>query len=365
MIKNNIEISFGIKIDRVSFSYIMEYENQDLELIEHCNIFENQLNYFFYSYEKDKFVNKKGKEIKIKRFLKDIKPLKNYMICMPQNKGRDLEAIKNIIDNIPSDMQLNENNLLGKKKYREEINKDYGNFMEIYTKNEKRILTLSSKEKNHDEILKKNRITFFSYYTDILDKSKNSQKEKISACKKDKRRNDEKKEIKNKTIKITKKEDNEKMTEQANKIIVDNQDKKNDESDSMNAKNIIDNYLNDIISYNKDKSRYDFTQEYNKMLIDFFKINTENKIYSSLFNNITEINILANPLEFPFYYLIINKSDITDKFIIYKKQEIFEVYDFKNKRNKTSEEFKILFISMIQNEFYENHYVIVCAFSDS
>ena len=151
-----------------------------------------------------------------------------------------------------------------------------------------------------------------------------------------------------------------------NKLSSDNNDKKNDEeSYDINVKNIIDNYLNDIISYNKEKSRYDFTQEYNKMLIDFFKINTENKIYSSLFNNITEINILSNLLEFPFYYLIINKRNTTDKFIILKKQGIFEVYDFKNKRNKTNEEFKILFILMIQNEFYENHYVIVCAFSDS
>jgi hypothetical protein len=137
MIKNNIEISFDIKIDKVSFAYIMEYENQDSGLIEHCNSFENQLNYFFYSYEEDKFVNKRGKEIKIKQFLKDIKPLQNYIICMPKNKGRDLEAIKDIIDNIPSDMELNENNLLGKKTNREEI-KDFGNFMELYSKNEKK-----------------------------------------------------------------------------------------------------------------------------------------------------------------------------------------------------------------------------------
>ena len=197
MIKNNIEISFDIKIDKVSFAYIMEYENQDSGLIEHCNSFENQLNYFFYSYEEDKFVNKRGKEIKIKQFLKDIKPLQNYIICMPKNKGRDLEAIKDIIDNIPSDMELNENNLLGKKTNREEI-KDFGNFMELYSKNEKKILTLTSKEKNHDETLKANRIKFFSRYTDILDKSKNKQENKVSIRKKykNKRKNVDKKVIK-------------------------------------------------------------------------------------------------------------------------------------------------------------------------
>ena len=70
MIKNNIEIIFDIKIDNVSFVYIMEYENQDLGLIEHCDSFDNQLDYFFYSYESDKFVNKRGKEIKIKKFYK-------------------------------------------------------------------------------------------------------------------------------------------------------------------------------------------------------------------------------------------------------------------------------------------------------
>jgi hypothetical protein len=197
MIKNNIEISFDIKIDKVSFAYIMEYENQDSGLIEHCNSFENQLNYFFYSYEEDKFVNKRGKEIKIKQFLKDIKPLQNYIICMPKNKGRDLEAIKDIIDNIPSDMELNENNLLGKKTNREEI-KDFGNFMELYSKNEKKILTLTSKEKNHDKTLKANRIKFFSRYTDILDKSKNKQEDKVSIRKKykNKRKNVDKKVIK-------------------------------------------------------------------------------------------------------------------------------------------------------------------------
>ena len=175
----------------------MEYENQDSGLIEHCNSFENQLNYFFYSYEEDKFVNKRGKEIKIKQFLKDIIPLQNYIICMPKNKGRDLEAIKDIIDNIPSDMELNENNLLGKKTNREEI-KDFGNFMELYSKNEKKILTLTSKEKNHDKTLKANRIKFFSRYTDVLDKSKIKQEDKVSIRKKYKykRKNVDKKVIK-------------------------------------------------------------------------------------------------------------------------------------------------------------------------
>ena len=65
---NAFKILFDIKIDNVSFVYIMEYENQDLGLIEHCESFDNQLDYFFYSYEYDKFVNKRGKEIKINQF---------------------------------------------------------------------------------------------------------------------------------------------------------------------------------------------------------------------------------------------------------------------------------------------------------
>ena len=98
------------------------------------------------------------------------------------------------------------------------------------------------------------------------------------------------------------------------------------------------------------------------MLRDFFRINTNNKKYPSIFGCITKIYILANLLEFPFNYLIINTNDITDKLLIFKKKRVFEVYDFKKKENKTSEEFKKLFISLMKNEFYENHYVIACSF---
>ena len=62
MIKNNIEISFDIKIDRVSFPYIMEYENQDLGFIEHCNNFENQLSYYFILMKKINLLTKEEKK---------------------------------------------------------------------------------------------------------------------------------------------------------------------------------------------------------------------------------------------------------------------------------------------------------------
>ena len=69
----------------------------------------------------------------------------------------------------------------------------------------KKILTLTSKEKNHDKTLKANRIKFFSRYTDILDKPKNKQEDKVSIRKKYKykRKNVDKKVIKThfKTVK--------------------------------------------------------------------------------------------------------------------------------------------------------------------
>ena len=342
----------------------MEYENQDLGLIEHCDSFDNQLDYFFYSYEFDKFVNKRGKEIKIKQFLKDIKPLKNFIKCMPKNKGRDLEAIKNIINSMPSDFEIDKNNLLGKKKKREGINKQCGNFMELYSKSEKKILTLSSKgNEDYDKNLKNSKLAFFNEYKDILDKSKNKQKEKKANNKNDKGQKEGTNDIKNETINTDKKEDNEITVEQTNETSGDNKDKKMDnENDVKVIKKIVDNYLNDIVGFNEESMRYNFNKKYDEMLSDFFRINTNNKKYPSIFGCITKINILGNILEFPFYYLIINTNDITDKLLIFKKEEVFEVYDFKKKENKTSEEFKILFISLIQNEFYENHYVIACSF---
>ena len=360
MIKNNIEILFDIKIDNVSFVYIMEYENQDLGLIEHCESFDNQLDYFFYSYEYDKFVNKRGKEIKINQFLKDIKPLKNIIKCMPKNKGRDLETIKNIINSMPSDFDIDKKSLIGRKKKREEVNKKCGNFMELYSKNEKKIFTLSSKgKKDYDNNLKNNKLAFFSEYNYILDKSKNKKKEIKTNDKNDKGQKEGSKDIKNENINTDKKEN----AEQTNETSGDIKDKKmNDEKDSKVIGTIMDNYLKDIVDFNKESNRYNFNQKYDEMLRDFFKINTNEKKYPSIFGCITKIYILANILEFPFYYLIINTNDIDDKLLIFKRKEVFEVYDFKKKKNKTYEEFKILFISLIQNEFYENHYVIACSF---
>ena len=353
MIKKNIEVSFDIKIDKVSFVYIMEYENQDLGLIEHCKSIENQLNFFFYSYEKDKFVNRRGKEIKIAKYLKEIKPLKNIINCMPKNKGRNLDAIKKIIDNVPSDLELNENNLLGKKIKRKENNKNYGNFMELYSKNEKKIFTLSSKEKNHDEILKNNKLLFFNQFNDVLNKSKenkNEEKEHEITTKKEMNIEMEDKKIKNE----------EKISEKS--VNVDNNAKNSAKNKALKIKNILDNYLKDILIYNPKKARYDFTDQYNIQILDFFKINTDNQKYSSLFNDIMDINILANPLEFPFYYLLVNKRDKDDKLIVFKRKENFQIYDLKKKQNKTNGEFKNLVVSMIQNELYEYYYVIVCAF---
>ena len=247
-------------------------------------------------------------------------------------------------------MELNEKNLLAKKKKREETNNKYDNFIELYSKNEKAIKTLSSKEKNYRETLKKNKSIFFNQYGDILSKSKNKPKEKKQIDKIDNSQKDQKKE------------DNENTTEQENKTNDNNKDKNNDDNIATDIK---DNPLKDIISYDKKSNSYYFTEKYDEMLIDFFKTNTNSQKYSSLFNDIMQIDILANILEFPFYYLIIDKSNINDKLIFFKKNEIFEVYDFKNKRNKTDNEFKFLFISLIQKEFYENHYIIVCSFMES
>ena len=166
---------------------------------------------------------------------------------MPKNKGRDLEAIKNIINSMPSDFEIDKKDLLGRKKKRERINKQCGNFMELYSKNENKILTLSSKDnKDYDNSLKNNKSIFFNEYKDILDKLINKQKEKETNNKNDEGQQEGTNDIKNETINTDKKEDNEMIAKQTNETSGGNKDKKkNVEKEALEK--IVDNYLNDIL----------------------------------------------------------------------------------------------------------------------
>ena len=60
-IKKKLYEFFGIEIVDGFFAYILYYEEKDFETVNHCKI--NNIGYFFYSFNLDKFVDETGKEI--------------------------------------------------------------------------------------------------------------------------------------------------------------------------------------------------------------------------------------------------------------------------------------------------------------
>ena len=61
IIKNNLYEFLGIEILECFYAYILYYEEKDMETVYYCK--ENNIGYFFYSFNLDKFVDDNGKEI--------------------------------------------------------------------------------------------------------------------------------------------------------------------------------------------------------------------------------------------------------------------------------------------------------------
>ena len=86
IIKKNLYEYFGVEIYEGYFSYILYFEEKDMATVYHCQ--ENNIGYFFYSYNLDKFFDDNGKEIQT--FLNEI-----YLI----NKNSNFIKIENFRKN--------------------------------------------------------------------------------------------------------------------------------------------------------------------------------------------------------------------------------------------------------------------------
>ena len=102
MIVDNLEFIFNIEIKKVSFFYILEYENKDNSLIEFCEKLNNGLQYILYSLSNNKFVDIKGNEISIKKYMNEIKPANNIINFIGENNERNNEIVKKILNDIPN-----------------------------------------------------------------------------------------------------------------------------------------------------------------------------------------------------------------------------------------------------------------------
>ena len=97
MIIKNFELLFNIKIRKLNFIYILEYEKQDKSLITFCELIENQISYIFYSLENNKFVNRNGVEIRISKYITDIRSYKNVIQYINTNKERNEKMHNSLI----------------------------------------------------------------------------------------------------------------------------------------------------------------------------------------------------------------------------------------------------------------------------
>ena len=324
MVKNNLEILFNIQIEKCTFIYILLFEDKDTNLMKFCNKLENKLDYIFYSIERNEFLNEKGKKIKIKNYIKDLKNMKNYLLCFPKNDDRDEKELNYLISNIPTHLDVISNKSFLSHKVKRDINNEENkieNFIEFYDKNNS--LISNNKNKNKKQL----RIKFFNKYNDILTKrnkkSKNSKKSNI--------KNQDEEDIYDKyDLKYEEENDDNKDKDckaSQSKIIdleeyenIETEEDKNEEKDirKNEGKKLIKNYLNEeMISSNEDiYSGYEFSKNYNENIkiilnkIGISKEETEKARYNLL--------VLQQLLFYPTYFYSL--------FIIYilrKKQKRF------------------------------------------
>ena len=326
MIKKNIELLFNIKIRKLNFIYILEYEKKDNSLMTFCELIENQISYIFYSLENNKFVNINGEEVRINKYIADIRPYKNFIEYININNERNEKALKQMISKVPIEFDIEKGDkLLTKKRKRDEDKKErkkINNFLCFYDSDSKLILD--------NEI---NMVGKTKYESSVSDNKKNF----------------------------------------FNDFVVEEDEEDNDNKISENPSNIEnpdnnkDELIKDIIY--KGRHTNEFSQEYNKKMKniilkmysgqkEFETFNNKNMI--SFYSGICEINILNNLVNFPFYYLYRNKNTKDIKIFIRdnNKSTIFNYQD----ENKINDCDYIKEIDSMMNveKFNKDHLIMSC-----
>jgi len=327
MIIKNFELLFNIKIRKLNFIYILEYEKQDKSLITFCELIENQISYIFYSLENNKFVNRNGVEIRISKYITDIRPYKNVIQYINTNKERNEKFLKQMISEIPNELDVEKGNkFLTKKRNKDKEKKFYKktkNFLCFYDSDDNLILNKDinkTSKTNYENEIKENKKKFFDNFI----------------------------------VEVEEKDNNEIYENQSD---LESKDKNKEE------------LIKDIVC--KDGHTKEFSLEYNKkiknIILKMFSGNKEiiktlnDKIIISYYSGIYEINILNNLINFPFYYLYRNKETKDTKIFI-KDNNIAKMFNYVDENEIKGDDYENEINSMMDVEKFNKDNIIMSCF---
>ena len=331
MIIKNFELLFNIKIRKLNFIYILIYEKKDESLMTFCELIENQISYIFYSIVNNKFANRNGEEVRVTKYITDIRSYRNLIQYININKERNEKFLKKMISDIPADFDVEKGNkFLTIKRNRDKEKKGY------------------KKQKN-----------FLCFYDSVNNL------------------------ILNEDININNKTNYEKLIQEKKQNFFDDFDIEEDEKDnnneiSENQSNIENKYKNkdelikDIVY--KDRHTNEFTPEYNKkiknIILKIYSGKKEKiKIFSdknivSYYCGIYDINILNNLVNLPFYYLYRNKKTKDIKIFIKDNNET-KIFNYLDENEiKDYDYYKEINSMMDVEKFNENNLIICCFIVD-
>ena len=327
MIIKNFELLFNIKIRKLNFIYILEYEKQDKSLITFCELIENQISYIFYSLENNKFVNRNGVEIRISKYITDIRPYKNVIQYINTNKERNEKFLKQMISEIPNELDVEKGNkFLTKKRNKDKEKKFYKktkNFLCFYDSDDNLILNKDinkTSKTNYENEIKENKQKFFDNFI----------------------------------VEVEEKDNNEIYENQSD---LESKDKNKEE------------LIKDIVC--KDRHTKEFSLEYNKkiknIILKMFSGNKEiiktlnDKNIISYYSGIYEINILNNLINFPFYYLYRNKETKDTKIFI-KDNNIAKMFNYVDENEIKGDDYENEINSMMDVEKFNKDNIIMSCF---
>ena len=327
MIIKNFELLFNIKIRKLNFIYILEYEKQDKSLITFCELIENQISYIFYSLENNKFVNRNGVEIRISKYITDIRPYKNIIQYINTNKERNEKFLKQMISEIPNELDVEKGNkFLTKKRNKDKEKKFYKktkNFLCFYDSDDNLILNKDinkTSKTNYENEIKENKQKFFDNFI----------------------------------VEVEEKDNNEIYENQSD---LESKDKNKEE------------LIKDIVC--KDRHTKEFSLEYNKkiknIILKMFSGNKEiiktlnDKNIISYYSGIYEINILNNLINFPFYYLYRNKETKDTKIFI-KDNNIAKMFNYVDENEIKGDDYENEINSMMDVEKFNKDNIIMSCF---
>ena len=326
MIIKNFELLFNIKIRKLNFIYILEYEKKDKSLMAFCELIENQISYIFYSLENNKFVNRKGEEVRITKYITDIRAFKNVIQYINRNKERNERFLKQIISDIPNEFDVEKGNKFLTKKRNinkgKKDNKKTTNFLCFYDSDNNLILNKGlnvDNKANYENLIKEKKQIFFDDFFVEEDE-------------------------------------------------VDNDEIRQNQSNIENIDKSKDEIIKDIIY--KDRHTNEFTPEYNKkvknIILKMYLGQKEiiktfsDKNIISYYCGIYEINILNNLVNFPFYYLYRNKKTKDTKIIIQDNWEA-KIFNYMDEKEIKDYDYKKEINSMMDVEkFNQDNLIISC-----